>query len=348
MNEKLINTISTGRLIGKYLAKDRPESLRTQMDAWLEENPGNKKLLEELQNESTLSDKLEEMEQYNPGMAWKLLLQEAILKQKERLLRRWKVAAVIILLLGVGGAASQFFYNRTQHSTLSSMNTTVQTERGQTSKVILPDSTVVYLNSATKLVYSNNFLVENRNVKVDGEAYFKVFKDKEHPFLVNCNDIQVKVYGTEFNVCTDTNDKMVDVILDQGRVELLHNNGKFNNTVLKPGERAQFNETNNQLTVEQVDSYKYTSWRDGVLIFEDEPMDEVFKKLESWYDINIDVKNNEIYNLKFNATILDESLEDLFSLMKYSCGIEFQIIYSREPQVSSTVIVSLNKNGINK
>lgn len=341
MNDIIKNTILTGRQIGKYLAKDRTKSAKREIESWLKEDPRNQSIFDELKNEENLAETLEELEQYNAGMAWKMLVQKALLKQKERMISRWKIAAVIILLLGLGGATAQFIFNRNTHSPLSALNTTVKTERGQTSKVILPDSSIVYLNSATELVYSNNFLVENRSVTVKGEAYFKVTKDPEHPFLVNCDEVQVKVLGTEFNVRTDADEHLVDVILDQGRVELQHVRAKFESTFMTPGERAQFNENNNHLEIGSVDSYKFTSWKDGILIFEDEPMREVFKKLESWYDVDIEIRDNRIYDLKFNATIMDESLEDLFALMKYSCNIKYEINYSREPQVSSKVIVML-------
>ena len=343
MNITTKNIILKGRYIGKYIAKGKPKYLQAEIDVWMAESPRNKKLFEEVQDTAKISSNIEAMQQYDPISAWKLLMQEALLRQKERVLRKWKIAAVIILLVGLGGAATQFFYNQSQNSPLAMLNTTVETERGQTSKVILPDSTIVYLNSATKLVYSNNFLVENRQVKVDGEAYFKVRKDEEHPFIVTCKDVFVKVHGTEFNVNTVSDDQTVDVILDQGKIELINDKGSFSNTFLKPGERAQYNEDNHKLSVGIVDSYKYTSWRDGVLIFEDEPMKQVFKKLESWYDVDINIKDPKVYDLKFNATILDESLEDLFDLMKYTCGIDYQIIYSRNPKISSIVIVSLKE-----
>ncbi len=341
MNDTIRNTILKGKLIGKYLAKGRPKSIRKEIDSWLEEDPRNRLIFNKLQTEENIAEHLEELEQYDAKIAWKMLVQEALLKQKERMIRSWKVAAVIILLVGLGGTIAQFLFNQNDRGTLSAMNTTVKTERGQTSKVILPDSTVVYLNTSTELVYSNNFLLENRSVTVKGEAYFKVAKDPKHPFLVNCDDVLVKVLGTEFNVRTDREQGLVDVILDHGSVELMHSKSKFQNTHLEPGERALFIENTNQLDIGNVDSYKYTSWKDGVLIFEDESLNEVFKKLENWYDIDIEIRDKRIYNLKFNATILDESLEDLFELMKYTCNIKYQVTYSREPQVSSKVTVWL-------
>ena len=341
MNDQIKDTILQGRRIGKYFAGNRPKESRKEIENWLNENPRNQSIFNELKNEAHLAENLQELEQYNADMAWKILVQKALLKQKERVISRWKVAAVIVLLLGLGGATAQFIFNRNTHSPLSALNTTVKTERGQTSKVILPDNTVVYLNSATELVYSNNFKLENRNVTVKGEAYFKVTKDPEHPFIVNCDDVQVKVLGTEFNVRTDAEEHLVDVILDQGRVELQHSKEKFQNTFMTPGERALFYENDNQLNIGSIDSYKFTSWKDGILIFEDEPMRDVFKKLESWYDVDIEINDKRIYDLKFNATILDESLEDLFDLMKYSCNIDYEINYSREPQISSKVIVTL-------
>lgn len=341
MNDKIRHQIVRGKALGKFLAKGKPESERKEIDQWLSEDPKNQKVLEEILAASNLSARMEEMDEFDAVTTWKLLVQKVLISNKERTIRMWKLAAAILLIVGLGGIVAQFYIYNTKPET-ELLNTRVLTQRGQTSKVILPDSTVVYLNSATELVYTNNFMAENRNVQVNGEAYFEVSKNAQNPFTVSMDNVMVKVMGTEFNVRTDERDQTIDVILDEGKVELMHEEAAFQNTMLNPGQRAQINGAHTQFTIDEVDSYKHTSWRDGILIFQDDPMSEVFKKLESWYDVDIEIQDQEIYDLNFNATIMDESLEEIFELMSYTCNIDFKIEYSRERNISSIVIVNLN------
>ena len=342
MNDKIKHQIIRGKALGKFLVKGKPESERKEIDQWLSEDPNNQKVLEEILAASNLSSRMEEMDEYDAVTAWKLLVQKALISKKEKTIRMWKLAAAVLLIVGLGGIIAQFYILHDVKPETELLNTKVVTQRGQTSKVILPDSTVVYLNSATELVYTNHFMAENRNVQVNGEAYFEVSKDAQNPFTVSMDNVMVQVHGTEFNVRTDERDQTIDVILDEGKVELMHEEAAFKNTMLNPGQRAQINGLHTQFTIDEVDSYKYTSWRDGILIFQDDPMSEVFKKLESWYDVDIEIQDQEIYDLNFNATIMDESLEEIFDLMSYTCNIDYKIQYSRERNISSKVIVNLN------
>ncbi len=342
MNRKIRDSILNGRLIGKYLAKGKPDSAREKIDVWIDENPGNQEVFDELRDDKILASRLEEIDIYQVDVAWKLLICRSLMESKLRVILYWKIAAVFIFVIGLGAVMSQYLYSGKENSYSTTMNTIVQTERGQTSKVILPDSTVVYLNSDTKIIYSSDYYVRNRQVEMVGEAYFEVHKDEISPFIVACNDFRTKVYGTKFNVNFDPDETNFEVILDEGKVELMNTSEHFNNTFLKPGERAVYNKKLEKINISKVDSYKYTSWKDGVLVFKDDLMETVFKKLEEWYDVDIQINDERIYDMKFNATIMDESMEELFELMKYSCGITYQIIYSRTPYVSSTITLSLN------
>ncbi|MFV0266445.1 MAG: FecR family protein [Draconibacterium sp.] len=250
--------------------------------------------------------------------------------------------AVIFLILGIGGVTLNYIGSSVKEIVPQTFLTTIQTKRGESTTVILPDSSVVHLNSATSLTYSSNFFATNRTVYLKGEAYFEVTKSTTHPFEVSCESVKVKVYGTSFNVNTYSSENSLYVVLEEGSVELSNNTNRFENVMLVPGEKASFDKSNNVLRISKVDTYKYTAWREGLLIFEDDSMDSVFKKLESWYDVDIEITDKKINDFVFNATIMDESLEDIFDLIQFSCGIEYNIIYSKNPKIISKVIVSLN------
>ncbi|MBN1820255.1 MAG: FecR domain-containing protein [Prolixibacteraceae bacterium] len=342
MEENINKSIYIGKVIGNYITGKETKAEKEYLESWLEENSKNKKLFENLRSENNLANKVEQIDSFDAEDAWRKYTKRIDLQKKIRRLGWWRVAAVIFFIIGIGGIISNFLYFSSEISNHKLLVTTVQTEKGQTSKVILPDSSVVWLNSATKLTYASDFSIENRNVTLSGEAYFDIVRNEKNPFIVLCKDINIRVLGTEFNVCSECKNNKVDVILDKGSIELSHMENKFQSFLLKPGERAVFNGAQNTMTVSKVTSTKYTSWKDGVLIFENDPMGDVIKKLENWYDITIDVQDSKVYNLIFNATIIDESIEDLFELMKYSCDINYKIYYSRNPKVATKVTVSLN------
>jgi ferric-dicitrate binding protein FerR (iron transport regulator) len=149
----------------------------------------------------------------------------------------------------------------------------------------------------------------------------------------------VRVLGTKFDVSAYPEDKDINVVLESGSVEILQAKNQSVIQKLKPGEKAQFDTERRDLSVSTVDCHDYTSWKDGILVFANEPMENVIKKLKRWYNIDIEVKNPKVNKLIFNATIVNESVEDIFDLMKFSCSISYTIISSRNPEIPVKVII---------
>ncbi|MGK4568546.1 FecR family protein [Flavobacterium sp. 3HN19-14] len=127
----------------------------------------------------------------------------------------------------------------------------------------MSDGTVIHLNSGTTLRYPVKFIAgENRQVFLDGEAYFDVAKDKAHPFIVNADKLNVRVLGTHFNVTNYPEDDQTDVVLVEGSVGLYGSNTTFDatkNTVLKPGYKGSFNKNTSSINTKPVVTDFYTS-----------------------------------------------------------------------------------------
>ena len=342
MTRNTNKSIQTGRSLGKVLMKDASAQEKKRIEEWLIEDVRNEELYNEIHDEEQLTAELEELDVYDAKSSWKILVQIIKNKRQRKILLRWKAVAILFILLSIGGVTANFLNFSDDEVIPQTYLTTIQTQRGESTTVILPDSSIVHLNSATSLTYSSNFFASNRTVDLDGEAYFEVTKSTSHPFEVSSESVKVKVYGTSFDVNTNSFNNTFDVVLEEGSVELLHNTGRFENVILEPGEKASFDEENNELRISKVRSYKYTAWKEGLLIFEDDPMNIVLKKLERWYDIDIEITDSNINEFVFNATIMDESIEDIFELIQFSCGIKYKIIYSKNPKIISKVIVSLN------
>ena len=147
----------------------------------------------------------------------------------------------------------------------------------------LPDSSVVTVNSESILWFPIQFATDNRTVYLEGEAYFDVSKDKEHPFSVDVNGSVVKVLGTSFNVRAYADENEILTTLVQGSVRF--SAGK-ESVVLKPGEQAVLNKSG-RVVIKEVDTYLYTAWKNGVFAFEKQRLEEIMNVVARWYDVNI-------------------------------------------------------------
>ncbi len=335
----LFESIKVGQLIGKYLAgKESREDLGT-INEWTGQRVDNQKLFDSLKEERNLADSLAEFETINKQLAWKRYLVQIDNLSLRKLIGWWKFAAVFFFLMGCTGILVYLVKENSISPVINETYTTISTNYGQNSKLILPDGSVVWVNSGTTLSYNTNFAVNCRRIKLQGQAFFQVAKNKDLPLVVFCNGLNIRVLGTSFDVSAYPDDQNVSVVLESGKVELLNGNEQSVIHILTSGEKADFDTEYRQLSVSRVDLYNYTSWKDGVLIFKNEPMADVLKKLERWYNIDIEVKNDKVYQLIFSATIVNESVEEIFDLMKFSCAINYNIVRSKNPRIPIKVII---------
>lgn len=193
--------------------------------------------------------------------------------------------------------------------------TKVVAENGQISKVILPDGSTVWLNSGSEISYSNLFAENNRNIQLTGEAYFDVSHNEELPMVVSCGALKVKVLGTEFNVAAYTDMNGIEVVLEKGIVELLDSKVPTFQYQLKPGEMANFNKANGELRIREVNTTKFTAWKEGIMNIYDQPLDKVVKKLEARYNQKFKY-SNEIRHYRYTFTIKNESMKEIIGLME--------------------------------
>jgi hypothetical protein len=204
---------------------------------------------------------------------------------------------------------------------------TLKIPNGKRFELELSDGTIVHLNSGTTLKYPVKFIAgENRQVFLDGEAFFDVAKDKKHPFVVNADKLNVRVLGTHFNVSSYPEDDLTDVVLVEGSVGMYNSNEQFNadkNTILKPGFKGSFNKNNSNINTREVNTNMYTSWMNGGLMFRDKTFINICKKLERRYDVTIVIKNNKLANEKFNASFEDKPIEKVLTYFEDVYGFEY-------------------------
>ncbi|TDO83699.1 FecR family protein [Flavobacterium chryseum] len=206
---------------------------------------------------------------------------------------------------------------------------TIKIPYGKKFQLQLSDGTLVHLNAGTTLKYPVKFIAgENRQIFLDGEAFFDVAKDKKHPFIVNADNLNVRVLGTHFNVSNYPEDAATDVVLVEGSVGMYNTNEEFNadkNTILKPGYKGSFNKENATIRTKPVITDIYTSWINGGLTFRNMTFKNIITKLERRYNVTIINKNEKLANEKFNASFKEESIENVMSYFNDIHGINYTI-----------------------
>lgn len=199
---------------------------------------------------------------------------------------------------------------------------------GKRFRLQLSDGTNVYLNAGTSLRYPVKFIDGNqRQVFLIGEAFFDVTSDKKHPFIVNAEDLNVEVLGTEFNVSAYPEDVFTDVVLVEGFVRLYTDEKSLSEAVtIKPGTKGRLNKKLDYITTETVDISIYTSWMEGGLVFRNMPFENIVKKLERHYNMKIIINNEKLSGEIFNASFKDDpSIEKVLNSFGKSYGIKYTI-----------------------
>ncbi len=200
---------------------------------------------------------------------------------------------------------------------------------GKKFKLQLSDGTHVHLNSGTSLKYPVNFLKgENRQVFLSGEAYFDVATDNAHPFIVNADELNIRVLGTQFNVASYSEDAVTDVVLIEGSVSLYKKDETADpatNTLLEPGFKGSFDREKNTISSKKVITSIYTSWINGELIFRDMSFENILKKLERHYNVSILNRDKALAKEKFNASFVNEPIEKVLQNLKTTYGIDFRV-----------------------
>lgn len=196
--------------------------------------------------------------------------------------------------------------------------------KGGEFKLQLADGTRVYLNSATDLRYPVAFTGPERRVLLEGEAYFEVAKDVEHPFIVVTDDVQVRVYGTSFNVNTLGADG-VRTVLVEGKVGI-RGQDLDREYVLKPNELAFYDRNSRDMKIETVDPDLYTLWRKGIFVFERETLENIMNTLSLWYDMEVFFQSESAKQLHFSGHMKRyEQIEDILHAITDATGVVFTI-----------------------
>jgi len=260
-------------------------------------------------------------------------------KQRKRPKRlSWIMVSVTgVLLIAFGW----FAFNIGQPKTTKPLaqKAEIYTRQGARTKLVLPDSSVVWLNAGSKLTYEPDFGSSNRNTTLTGEAFFDV-KKSSLPFLIHANGVHIKVLGTAFNVKSYPNEQTTETSLIRGRVEITLDKRPGESIILKPNEKlivsnrlpeGKKKEQNVQpivvlkeLTRVNDSLLAETSWVENKLVFHDESLEEVARKMERWYNVVIEIKDEKLAQLHVGGGPFEnESIEQALNALQIAFSFSF-------------------------
>jgi transmembrane sensor len=234
----------------------------------------------------------------------------------------WRWAAIILFVFSFSFVINEFLEKPPVEIVQTIQYIKKSNPPGQRSQIHLPDGSKVYLNSESSLVYAENFGTANREIRLQGEAYFEVKKNDSLPFIVQTGIISTKVLGTSFNVNARDNAN-VSVVLIEGQVEIRQTETQFwQEFILKSGEKVIANDQ--EIKTSQY-HYRDIAWKEGVLIFEDASLAEVKNTLEQWYGISISIENRPGGKWNYSGKFKNTSLEVILERMSFTERFTYEI-----------------------
>jgi len=231
----------------------------------------------------------------------------------------YKVAAVILMVLSIG--LTSLLVSK---SSKPVQYFSIVAQKGQKSNVILPDGSKVLLNSESKLVYSTDYNDNDRVLKLEGEAYFEVAKNKHCPFIVEAATMKVEALGTKFNVKAYPNESVVSAILAEGSVKV---SNEKDLRILYPNEEIYLDKKSHKFTVYKLDNARESiGWLENKLYFNNTPFADVISNLERIYNINISFKSKRLEKHRFSGMIPNNSIETVMRILSLSAPLRFESI----------------------
>jgi len=271
-----------------------------------------------------------------------LVIEERPRSRTRRLL--WPLAGA------AAAAAAIFFYigrRAPQAEELRTAQNTVSTKPGSKSKIQLPDGSQVWLNGDSRITYDESFRGPFREVQIVGEAYFDIAKDKDHPFIIHANSIDVRILGTSLNIRSYSNEKNTEAVLIHGSIEVTLHNSPDKKIILQPNEKlvvqngktlvlqdtpARHREpeapvmTLGKAHIQEKDSTVMAIlWIKNKLAFDQEPLEDVARKLERWYDVKVTIKDERLKRMAYTAVFEDESLRQVMEALRLTGNFRYSI-----------------------
>jgi transmembrane sensor len=369
MKKKLIIPEEIKDNLISFLVGKMDEAQASSLLTWLGEDNERIKFFEQIKQIWHSSAIVTNTDKFDAKIAWNDIVKElekSKVTNNTRKLIIWsgyKIAASIAASLIAGIFISKIWFGEPE--ILKSSYIEMVAPLGSRSEMTLPDGTRVWLNSGSKIKFTSKFGINTRYINLEGEAYFKVAKDKKIPFIVHAADLNITALGTAFNVKAYNDEKTIETTLEEGSIKIENTKKRKEGKIiyLKPKQKAIYNKAsvpvivnteepeiiNNKTIIRKIalvpvalkidsvpDTRIYTSWKEHRWIFRHEALKNLAVKLERKYDVTIIFRDSYLKEYTFSGSLQDESIEQVFEAIKMLAPIDYKISHK-------TIELSTNK-----
>lgn len=362
VNSNNTNPSHIEEVIIRFLKKEASLWEVEDLRKWLSESEHHQRKFDEICDVWIASNTVNLQKEYNPNLTWNTKFGNVFMDNEgERVTVKnihrnfsWKWIAAIFIIAFASGTLFMYFFSNLQKNESKPLYTEHLVPYGSKSEVTLPDGSRVWINSGSRLRYSQNFNHSDRQVTLEGEAYFDVAKNAQKPFLVNTTGITVKVIGTAFNVKAYPDEKSIETTVERGLVQVFSNSSgikSYEKVFLRPKQKATYlkgqlslenqntpvlKTTDNKVKQEIIKTSplivhtdvvtKYsTSWKDTRWIIEREELQDLAIKIERRYNVKVDFADTKLKKFVFSGILDDESLEQVLEVIKMSAPINYSL-----------------------
>lgn len=320
-------------LLAKYLNNEVCSREKLEVESWLNQSDKNREELKECQQMLKKVDVYYKTKSFDSNAAWnnvhskinpeQLTVVQRKKVRKETIAQFYKYAAIIVVAILLGSLGYYIGFRNQMPEVYSEI---ISAEKQVLKEYVLPDGSVVALNSNSKLEFPKQFASDIREVTIIGEAFFDVKPNPEKPFVINAGNTQVKVLGTSFNVRAYPESETVEVVVKTGKVQVIRKTddllAESQEVFLTPGEKViLFNERN--LLEKSVNAnLNFLAWKTNDLIFNETPLSEVIQCLEKVYHIEIQLNEKELNDLLLTAHFDKKPIDFVLNVVRLTFDLE--------------------------
>lgn len=343
------NTEDIWSLLSRYFDNSMREDDAEKLEQWLDESNENRRILHAVSrirkaSEGQLPDALiaqldlqkdwqcvaSKLSPENPDVKRARVLHFRKLRKKHQTFSRLLKIAVLIL---VAFTSAVFTYHFTPQTTEESdpaepAFNEIATNFAERANIELGDGSVVMLNAASRLTIPEKFSRHEREVRLKGQAFFDIQSDRNRPFYIKTGDTVVEVIGTSFDVRSYPDEDELIVAVREGTVEFKKLSNPEHSLIVNEGYYGYLSRANGNLGINRFeDPAVFFGWKEGRLVFNELPMNEVFKQIERWYDVEVeaDISEKELRKLKFSADLKTRSINEFIEVLRMSMGIDANV-----------------------
>ena len=310
-------------LITRYLSSESSVSEEKELKRWLAEDPDHTKNLDQYRSIWEKLGRIESVAGIDLDAEWHVL--ESRMEESDKVITlqpgrkrsasfyigRIAVAAMLAVILTFTGI---YTVNRFGYKTLATMD--------QPEELVLPDGSTATLNYFSSLTYPRRFSGEMRKIELEGEGFFEVKSDPEHPFVINTRDVDIKVLGTSFNVNAYNENAAVEVTVRTGEVAVTRHGEIPRTIILKPGNKGVYKKTDETLEITQEIDKNYLAWKTKNFVFEDQTLLDVSKQLSNVYQAEIIIASDSLKNARITTAFNDQSLDAILNVLSATLDLD--------------------------